>query len=759
MQAAAVATTTAAVSTSDPPSMADLLRWAELTYPQYFPGPRSDLFFTEPYFYRYYPQTGNYIGIAGTSIYLLGPVSGGQVRYVGELGDFASQIATSAPPACATGEKSVETGYSGDYTDTGSSGDDGSAGDGAAGDGGYFINTRVRVELADGTVLGEAPTDLDKGMVTICGGRTGQPVRITFIGGAGAQYFDEARNQFVDFPDGDSMNVVVPQIDRNIGATAFTEAAYQYIVAHYGPDGWRNAANVAAANAVVQQEVNRSLRDSLAVEDITRLTIAYRGANTATIDTSKNGIYSTVNSGFAFAAGAYNNTVGNPAAEARKQLAKDLTDGKIDGVDVSGASVVGPVGAMYDAANVRERWLQGGNRVTKAFGNSQSQTASNQTVRVTQPMYRLVNANGDICGASGLPEGCHPEYCPRLSTDVYPAQYWLNAAGDVTAVFNTPAAFGSPAQPCGRPAQKVDLPGPVAQMFHKDAGVFFLMADGRVFTVGNNDNAMLGLGDHNPRYVPALLTGISNIANMYVGDQAVVAVTSSGDTYAWGPFRSISPAQITGLPKATMAVASGYGDVFAVLGVDGRVYTLGSTNDYGLLGDASAPNSHRDGAPVPIPNLSGVIAITAPQPTLGQLWVDNTFMALRGDGTILVWGYNYGDLLGTGTALGFGDQPDPRPQAYLTSPTVITAMAGKQPRQIGIAVASGEYALLNDGTIWRWGQIITNSARTGSAVQRIPFPPGVTSFKSLLPGLGGVALTNDGRLYEFMQDYFLAPPN
>jgi hypothetical protein len=723
------------------PTFTDLLEWAEATYPQLFPGPHTGVLVSGPYTYRFYPQTGNYIGYASGGIYILGPVSGNALRFMGPLADYACTISPSScliEPNCPPG---VYAGYAGDYSDTGGAGGSDGGGDGAAGDGGYFVNTRVQVELADGTVLGEALTDSVKGMVTICGGRTGQPVKITFLGSAGAQYFDEARAQLVPFPEGQSMHVVVPQIGQNIGATAFTEAAYQYLVTKYGLNGWRQAANVVEANSVVQDEINRSLRDSLAVQDITRLTIAYRGPSTSTIDTSANGVYATVNSGLAFAGGEYNSTVTDPATQVRNQLAADLTDGRIDGYASTGERVTGKGGQMYDPANLRDRWLQGANRVTQAFGTTQAQQASNQTVRVTQLMSR-----SDSQGAQ--------QSCPVSATDMFPGQYYLNAAGSVTVAFHPS---------CGRSAQALSLPAPVAQMFQGAADdVFFLLNDGRLFVMGVNSNGTLGVNDRLPRFVPTLLPGISNVSNLFALGGDVVAVTTSGSVYAWGGYNirntgsygatSYVPEKIPGLPLAVMAVTQA--SVIAVLGVDGRVYTLGLFNNCGLYGDGTPVSAGARLTPTAVPTLTDVVSLSAPQVGTLSFGSECNFLAMRRDSTLWAWGDNANDLLGTGLA-----QPQTSPARYITRPAQVQGLAGLQPRQIGATVALGAYALMEDGSIWRWG---TNFPGRSTKTQPVGFistldgSRTIGSYKSLLVGFS-LALTNDGQLVDFIYDFYVLP--
>lgn len=68
-----------------------LFNWAELTYPQFFPSRRTSAF-SNPYTYRFYPETGNYAGVAGDGVYVLGPISGNQVSYVGSLSEFSCRV-------------------------------------------------------------------------------------------------------------------------------------------------------------------------------------------------------------------------------------------------------------------------------------------------------------------------------------------------------------------------------------------------------------------------------------------------------------------------------------------------------------------------------------------------------------------------------------------------------------------------------------------------------------------------------------------
>lgn len=83
------AATSSEVSTraAQAPTATELMNWAEVHYPQYFPSRQADLS-SGPYVYRYYPETRNYLGVADGSVYVLGPIAGGELAYVAPLSTF-----------------------------------------------------------------------------------------------------------------------------------------------------------------------------------------------------------------------------------------------------------------------------------------------------------------------------------------------------------------------------------------------------------------------------------------------------------------------------------------------------------------------------------------------------------------------------------------------------------------------------------------------------------------------------------------------
>lgn len=74
------------------PTVDELLDWGEVQFPQWFPGHQGNQYLDD-IVYRYYPPTGNYLGVQGNSaVLVLGPISGGILAQVGIIADFADAV-------------------------------------------------------------------------------------------------------------------------------------------------------------------------------------------------------------------------------------------------------------------------------------------------------------------------------------------------------------------------------------------------------------------------------------------------------------------------------------------------------------------------------------------------------------------------------------------------------------------------------------------------------------------------------------------
>ena len=228
--------------------------------------------------------------------------------------------------------------------------------------------------------------------------------------------------------------------------------------------------------------------------------------------------------------------------------------------------------------------------------------------------------------------------------------------------------------------------------------------DGTVWAWGSNITGQLGISpDNNDHTTPVQVTGLTNITDIAVGDSFSLALSSDGTIWSWGenykgqlgnrfndseaysdyiPMRVVSP-DGTGYLTDVKAIAVGYYTSMA-LKADGTVWTWGD-NNYGNLGIGTKDN-YAHPIPVQVPALTDIIAIS----------VGNGHnMALKSDGTVWTWGYNYYGQLGDNTTS----------SSY--SPVQVVDPTDASGYLTGVAdIAAGWYhsvALKSDGTVWTWG--------------------------------------------------------
>ncbi|MBC5764727.1 c-type cytochrome [Ramlibacter albus] len=81
------------------PTATELMDWAERQFPAFFAPSAQPNRTADPFVYRVYPATGNAIGVAFGDVYVLGPVTGGQIIKVGSLAAFSCAVFTCGPSA------------------------------------------------------------------------------------------------------------------------------------------------------------------------------------------------------------------------------------------------------------------------------------------------------------------------------------------------------------------------------------------------------------------------------------------------------------------------------------------------------------------------------------------------------------------------------------------------------------------------------------------------------------------------------------
>ena len=231
------------------------------------------------------------------------------------------------------------------------------------------------------------------------------------------------------------------------------------------------------------------------------------------------------------------------------------------------------------------------------------------------------------------------------------------------------------------------------------------LGDGSVHVWGVNQYGQYGNGTTTGSAAGGTPTGLgAGVVQVSAGNEHGLALLSDGSVRSWGSNASgqlglgessgpetceastpcsKTPVAVPGLSEA-IAVSAGSGYSVALL-ANGTVVAWGK-DDRGQLGDGTGKSSGCKCVdhPVPVPGVSGAMAISAG---------NSAAAALLSDGTVRSWGYNLTGGLGNGTS-------DPGGTCNCLGPVQASGLSGV--RQI----SSGgffELALLGDGSVRSWG--------------------------------------------------------
>ncbi|MCW5632220.1 MAG: hypothetical protein KIT17_02700 [Rubrivivax sp.] len=265
--------------------------------------------------------------------------------FTGRFDDVMVQTPYRPPPSGALGGTESYGGTA--EGDTGGGGE----GAGVGGSLGQFLRTKVEVRRADGSLLGTATTDNDKGMVTLVTCDYVGPLRITLRGERDdATYYDEARKLNVSFA-GRSMCAVLPGRTKNIGVTPLTNAACAYLdelvkarTPAAGRAAWADERLIEQANAAALKAYNDHAGPNFRLDDITRLPVVIGQSLDQQSDVlgfDQNGIYAAVLAGLVQSAARYDPGSASPALAFTEQITRDLGDGTLDHRGADGQSAFG----------------------------------------------------------------------------------------------------------------------------------------------------------------------------------------------------------------------------------------------------------------------------------------------------------------------------------------------------------------------------------------------------------------------------------
>ncbi|MDP4156447.1 MAG: putative Ig domain-containing protein, partial [Bacillota bacterium] len=193
-----------------------------------------------------------------------------------------------------------------------------------------------------------------------------------------------------------------------------------------------------------------------------------------------------------------------------------------------------------------------------------------------------------------------------------------------------------------------------------------LDASGNVYAMGFNGNGQLGNNTTTDSHTPIEVLGVggigflSNIIDISEGQASSLALSASGNVYAWGlnshgelgintTIQSNTPAEVQGVGGSgflSNIIDVQQGDLMSLaLSASGNVYAWGS-NTFGDLGNNSTAESN---TPVEVQGVNGIgflshiIGISVSEGALFSL-------ALSASGNVYAWGLNNAGQLGINTA-------------------------------------------------------------------------------------------------------------
>ncbi|MCG3188121.1 MAG: hypothetical protein LKCHEGNO_00012 [Burkholderiaceae bacterium] len=593
-------------------------------------------------------------------------------------------------------------------------GADGDGGVGAGGDFGQFRNARVRVFYPDGTRVGagEALTDVDTGMVTIVP-RKGYrgPLYLELHGGNGATYYEEGKDAFVDFPAGRVIRAIVPSIDRNIGITPFSEAAYRLLTEGSTAERAANpaqptAAEIAAANTRVRDILNKWHPQPLHIDDVTRLPfIKSPSIGAGSIGIDARGRYGLVNGAFSKQAAMHNPALARPTLEAAALLSTDLLDGVLDGMN--GSVSAGDAGSRTYAAHTLDGELSSAlAEQSYRFGTTTSQLALPKVLNFANSRYEGYFFDASLTAAG-----------QAFDTVVG----WAGGNDDGRAIGETRDKLPNEA----RVFSVLGNFGHGSLFFRANTGD----SQPKTYVLGDNINGELGLGHTNSTAGQAVEIALPGVPTHVAGGFGhTLARMADGSVYAWGDnsygqlgigggaLGATTP-QPVALPLGALAVAATNTASYALL-EDGSVYAWGASAGFGLLGDGDKTSMRS--LPAQITALSGIVQISAR---------DSDVVVVRGDGTVLHWGSFPSDPVaftpGDVTTPYAGGTPSPTPVAGLPAGIVVRKVLTEQ----------GVFAvLLDDGSVYEWGvyfDITADALMRDLQAQRVlSLPP----LRDIMPG-------------------------
>jgi len=257
-----------------------------------------------------------------------------------------------------------------------------------------------------------------------------------------------------------------------------------------------------------------------------------------------------------------------------------------------------------------------------------------------------------------------------------------------------------------------------------------IKTDGTLWTWGDNYNGCLGTGNTTSRSSPGTTAGGgSNWKQLAFGTfRTAAAVKTDGTLWTWGDNYRGQLGDGTTTNRSSPGTTAGGGTTWKAVSIgrrfslaiktDGTLWSWGE-NISGELGDGTTTNRSSPGSASTVSSTTGWKSISAGHNHAG---------AIKGDGSLLMWGSNSYGAIGDGTT---------NDKTYATAGPAGGGTNWKQ-------ISAGYYfsaAVKTDGTLWTWGY--NNFGQLGDNTTTNRSSPGTTlgnsTWKSVAAG-GGTTL-------------------
>lgn len=220
-----------------------------------------------------------------------------------------------------------------------------------------------------------------------------------------------------------------------------------------------------------------------------------------------------------------------------------------------------------------------------------------------------------------------------------------------------------------------------------------LRSDGTVWAWGANSSGQLGNGTEDDSPTPQPVKGLSDAIAIAAGRDHSLALKRDGTVWAWGSNshhqlgnggdRPIEALPVQVFGLTDVTAVDAAGDNSMALRGDGTVWVWGS-NSYYQLGLAELTLAVDVGVPTQVPGLSNASEVAC-----GRL---SYSLAVQEDGTLWAWGWNRWIALNVDPT-----EETVRWPAQVKNIQDVLAAAG------AARVRKSVMALKRDGTVWTWG--------------------------------------------------------